>query len=51
MGDLNDEPTNKSVVEVLKAQTTKEGTIIATDLYNCSSDLDSAGEGLSLIHI
>ncbi len=45
MGDLNDEPTNMSVAEVLQAKTTKEGSIIATDLYNCTSDLDKAGEG------
>ena len=45
MGDLNDEPTNKSVAEVLQAKTAKEGSIIVTDLYNCTSDLDMAGEG------
>ncbi len=45
MGDLNDEPTNKSVTEVLQVNTSKNASIITTDLYNCSSELDEAGEG------
>ena len=45
MGDLNDEPTNKSVAEILQAKTSKNTSIVSTDLYNCTSDLDDAGEG------
>ena len=45
MGDLNDEPTNKSVAEVLQTKTSKNTPIITTDLYNCTSELDKAGEG------
>jgi len=37
--------SNKSVAEVLQTKTSKNTSIIATDLYNCTSELDEAGEG------
>lgn len=44
MGDFNDEPTNRSIKEVLAVQA-KGTTIDAQSLYNCTSTLDAAGEG------
>jgi endonuclease/exonuclease/phosphatase family metal-dependent hydrolase len=44
MGDLNDEPANRSVREVLKARSSREG-LRPTDLYNAFAALDSTGDG------
>ena len=45
MGDLNDEPTNTSVKDVLGAKTEKGDPIEISSLYNCTSSLDAQGEG------
>lgn len=44
MGDFNDEPTNKSIQEILPAQVNKT-PLEAQLLYNCTSELDDRGEG------
>jgi len=44
MGDFNDEPTNKSVEEVLGA-TMDNSTCQSTGLYNLMSNLDKEGKG------
>ena len=44
MGDLNDEPFNDSVLEILKAQTEKPESP-DNQLYNCTIPLTTAGEG------
>jgi len=44
MGDFNDSPTNKSLVEVLKAQP-QTGAISATGLYNLMYKLQLEGKG------
>jgi len=44
MGDFNDEPTNKSIAEVLNAKTDKT-PLEDQGLYNCTSALDDEGEG------
>lgn len=44
MGDFNDEPTNKSIADVLNVKTEK--TPLAEHLlYNCTSELADEGEG------
>ena len=44
MGDFNDEPTNKSILEVLAAQPLEEERDQG-QLYNCTTPLDRLGEG------
>jgi len=44
MGDFNDEPTNKSISEVLGVQTDRSN-LESAQLYNCTSPLDINGEG------
>ncbi len=44
MGDFNDEPTNKSLSEILGVQT-DNNNLEAAQLYNCTSLLDKNGEG------
>ena len=44
MGDLNDNPTDLSMTDHLKAGSPKQG-VVAAELYNLSLDLFLAGEG------
>ena len=45
MGDFNDEPTNKSVQQVLGAKISKETTTTPNVLYNCTTSLTAQGAG------
>ena len=44
MGDFNDYPTNRSILETLKANPVTE-TIVETELYNLAYDLHKQGKG------
>ena len=45
MGDFNDEPTNKSIQEVLQANSSKEDPTMSNLLYNCTTTLAAQGVG------
>ncbi len=45
MGDFNDEPDNKSIVEALAAKPIPLGAPAPASLYNCMAELDAIGEG------